>query len=107
VRVGFPIDGAPLQFETKSLETPRVTLLAVPTSAISLAKRAGNGIVLVLLLAAALRLGLLRPAPGTHAKKALALLLVSALAALTFVHVAFAAIALVASLGVLVLTRGR
>ncbi|HZV00181.1 MAG TPA: hypothetical protein VFF73_25915, partial [Planctomycetota bacterium] len=109
--IGFqfevPAGVEPLHFTTdsNSEDGPDLSLTVAPRSSFDRASRAGRALVVVLLLIAVARLGLVRAPTQAKTRRALALVVAGALAGLVFVHVAFAALAVLASIAALVRAR--
>lgn len=106
--IGFdfelPAGSQPLHFTTASNQDMQLSLTVVPRASVERAGRAARALVVLLVAFAVVKLGLLR-AGDKKIARALALVVAGSLAGLIFVHVAFAAVAVLASLGALVRAR--
>lgn len=98
IQVPFETPGRAYHFSTDTQEAPTLAFSVYPQGVGEQARRAGRGLVLLVLLLGLLRLGLLAPTPGRAPLQALLLLGAGALAASVFVHVAGAVAALAAGL---------
>ncbi|MBX3470567.1 MAG: hypothetical protein KF878_27180 [Planctomycetes bacterium] len=98
ISVPFDTPGRAYHFATDTQDPPAITFSVYPDGLGEQARRAGRGLVLLVLLLGLFRLGLLAPLPGRGALQALLLLGAGLLAAAVFVHVGGAVLALAAGL---------
>lgn len=105
IRVDFPTPGRAFHFVSQTEAQPELSFSVYPPHTAERGARIARGVVLLVLLIGAFRLGLLGALPGRRAQQALLLIATGALAALTFAHVGGAAIAFV--VGLLMLRHGR
>ena len=107
IKVEFATPGRAQHFVLDDANTPQLRFSSAPQDTGALALRIGQGLSLLLLLGALLRLGLHRPAPdaGRTAAQALLLLGAAALAAASLYHPGGLALCVLTSL--LALRKGR
>ena len=100
IQVAFQTVGRPFHFVTTTQEAAALSFSSYPRETAQVFRQGAQGLVLLLLLAAALRLGLHLPAGSAKrvATQTLLLLLCGLLAALTFTHLAAAGLTALASL---------
>lgn len=98
IQVPFETPGRAYHFATDTQEAPQLSFSVYPQGVGEQARRAGRGLVLLVLLLGLLRLGLLAPIAGRGALQALLLLVAGAVAASVFLHVGGAVMALAAGL---------
>ncbi|MCO5167932.1 MAG: hypothetical protein M9894_16435 [Planctomycetes bacterium] len=98
IQVPFDTPGRAYHFATDTQDPPAITFSVYPEGLGEQARRAGRGLVLLVLLLGLFRLGLLAPLPGRGALQALLLLGAGLLAASVFLHVGGAVLALAAGL---------
>lgn len=98
ISVPFDTPGRAYHFATDTQDPPAITFSVYPEGLGEQARRAGRGLVLLVLMLGLFRLGLLAPLPGRGPLQALLLLGAGLLAAAVFVHVGGAVLALAAGL---------
>lgn len=98
IQVPFDTPGTAYHFATDTQDPPAITFSVYPEGLGEQARRAGRGLVLLVLLLGLYRLGLLAPLPGRGPLQALLLLGAGLLAASVFLHVGGAVLALAAGL---------
>lgn len=106
--IGFefevPAGSEPLHYTTDSNADMELSLTVVPRTSVERGGRIGRALVVLLVLLSVVKLGLLS---GTDKKvaRALGLVVAGVVSGLVFVHVAFAAVAVVGSIGALIRAR--
>ncbi|HBP16176.1 MAG TPA: hypothetical protein DEA08_00090, partial [Planctomycetes bacterium] len=98
IRVRFATPGRAFHFVSRSQEAPQLTFESSDGGTSRTALRFGQGAVLLLLLAALLRLGLHRPVPGKGAAQTLALIGGAGLAGAALAHPGGLALSVILSL---------
>ena len=105
IRVAFPTPGRAFHFASQGAAQPELSFTVYPLHTAERGARIARGVVLIVLLIGAFRLGILGALPGRRAQQALLLIATGALAALTFAHVGGAALAFL--VGLVMLRHGR